>query len=344
MNQVFAIADSHVTNTVTPNTISLQNFLQHAGYVELPLYRASRQDSLMVMVSFEDQSKHLFIVDTGAAHSAIDEKIINHYGAQNSGKKLSTVGAGGSLVWTHFVLIPTMNIATQYVVHNQSAILMNAIPQEDDEPISGILGLDFLRQNQAILDIDNQKIYLKPIDKGINNAQNNTLHNGLIDAGYKLIHLEKTPNSHQTVLVQINHVSPVSFLLDTGAPISMVGAEYAKTLALQPEGATIDGSGSTGGEIKIIPTKIQNISIAGLAWNTPIFYITTGIQDIRVGTQIYGIIGMEWMREHNVILDIANDLLFVKPTTKEKIYQSTILIPLKLKNNFALKYSNPATK
>lgn len=87
----------------------------------------------------------------------------------------------------------------------------------------------------------------------------------------------------------------------------------------------IVGGGAGGGKITFLKTHIKHLITGFINW-APSSVGVMDVKNIKVKTSISGIIGLDWMQAHQVIIDMSNNLLFVKSKNKESAANSTIVV------------------
>jgi len=265
------------TQASASNLPSIQTRLIQLGYTAIPLHKAQRQNTFLVDASFGNgtgKNKPItLILDTGSATTYINQKIVNQYNFKQTEKYFISGGIDGHHYRTPQVIIPTVHLFN-FTSHNEYAYSQRHSPLST----SGILGLDFLRKHQAIIDIYHQKLYLKlNIDQS-----KDVLQKILLSFGYQLVPLERSPSGQQTLMIKINHANPARFMLDTGVPPELlIDVKYAKKLG-----------------------QIKNKDIA-----------TADLQYAQVGIPIVGVAGLDWMDKAHAIIDTENDRLYLKNQT-----------------------------
>lgn len=290
----------------------LKRLLLNHGYKEI-LLRLSKDNFLMLDISIGDeQSVQPFILDTGATQNSIDQKLEEKYKFKGKGKSFVTGGASGNSFRTYQVIIPKMHLGSFNTDNQLASIQHFSHIRVDQRPIAGMMGLDFLRQYHAILDISHQRLFLKlQSDKSIISQE--TLKNKFAKMGYASIQLKRSPSGHQTVLVKINNANPVRFMLDTGIAPFMIASYYEKNIAIKNKKNYTTGKGSSGGVMKMFDAAVEGVTIGSITGGPQKVIVTTGVEDAKIGTPIFGFVGLNWMLSHQAILDVTNDLLFVKP-------------------------------
>jgi hypothetical protein len=170
------------------------------------------------------------------------------------------------------------------------------------QTVVGLLGLDYLMRHQAIIDIVGRRLYVKPIDMFYDERLNFSL---------PTIPLIYTPSGHVTVKASINNAKVQHFLLDTGVPVLMIAADYAKTLNLKYSAPAIMGKGSGGADMLIFPTHINQLTIGKLNY-IPKQVLIANLQNAQVGMPIAGVIGLDWMQANHAIIDLQRDVIYIK--------------------------------
>jgi len=290
---------------------NLQRLFLNYGYQEIPLRLSKNKNFLIIDVSLgKNQALETFILDTGASLTSIDQKIEARYKFKKQGKEFITGGAGGNRFLTHKVIIPSMNLGN-FSANNQMASIQHySHIKIAEKPIAGMIGLDFLRQYQAILDVTHKRLFLKL--RNVKLVNKKILCNNLLKMRYEPIQLERSPSGHETLLVKINNSNPVRFMLDTGAsPSMMLDYKYARNIAVNIKGNPTISKGGSNGIMKIFTAKIHKFSIGSIISSDQSIVITTGLEFAQIGTPIFGVIGLDWMLSHQAVLDASNNLLFV---------------------------------
>lgn len=108
---------------------------------------------------------------------------------------------------------------------------------------------------------------------------------------------------------------PYSFILDTGAGISLVSSELAAALELQP-GEQITGRGAAG-EMTLVKSVLPSLSIGDETLSDVIVAITDlSFVGRAIGTQVDGDLGYTVLQHFSLTLDYAeNTLTLVRPST-----------------------------
>ena len=294
---------------------SIQEQLVSQGYIELPLYHASKQNTLIVKFSTINAKKYSFIIDTGATFTTLDTKVEKDLNLQEQKINLIMGGGDANRHRAPQVIIPTFK-SGRFKSKNEIAYVMDkSFIKIDNNPIAGFIGLDFLSNHAAVLDIANDRLYLKINSDKSTKSTTEKYEEALISAGYKKISLKYSPSKHRLLKVSVNDAKPINFMLDSGMPQTTMSIEYAKSLNLKLLGQSIAAKGSGGGKMEMFKTHITRLFIDPVAW-TPHEMEAMNFKYVQIGTPIFGVIGLDWMQANHAVIDLTSDILYVKSTCK----------------------------
>lgn len=297
-----------VTAELKPINSVLHNYLTERGFSAIPL----KQDSshyLYVEASFGNNVLYPLLLDTGCGHTSFGPETLRLFDFKKTGKSRVGIGGGGYGGLEPEVLIPSL-ILGQFVTNDETVFILNHPLTHlslHRKPALGLLGIDFLRKHSAIIDFSDMRLYLK------NFSNEQTPLNFLTQQfAYKTSHLERSPNGLPIIEAKINQSKPLEFLLDSGS-IILLSSQHIKALGLPLIGPIDQSRGTDGGEMKFFKTIIEKISV-GSVDSFPKHVIATNMQYIQkgVGRPLAGVIGIDWLREHQVILDANSDVVFLK--------------------------------
>lgn len=287
---------------------TLNASLLSQGYKAIPLRQAAGENILLADISFGSEQYHTFIVDTGAAFTSIDPSIVQEEGFELQNKHINASGADSHHHQSQEVIIPKLVLGNLVSRNNIAFTENSSFIRIDDGPIAGKIGLDFLRDHAAILDVANQRLYLK----SASTVQTNNSTFKELKTNYKQMQLERAPSGHQVIQVNINGTGPTRFMLDSGMPHSMVSLDYAKNIGLKINNRSIVyGQGSGGGKLKIYRTNINEFSVNSLSYDMH----NVGVMDfhfIQVGVPLSGCAGLDWLQESHAIMDLRNDVVLIR--------------------------------
>lgn len=292
--------------------------LLHQGYVAIPL-KEGTSGYLFVEISFGNNDHYPLMLDTGSCYNKLDPTIIIKFHFKKTGKAKKGSGGGGYSGLEYEVTVPEFQL-DNYAIHNETAYVANHSFSFENVKLNkkynaGFLGIDFLRKHSAIIDIKNQYLYIKTAQKNTELLKMSVNYQEiLMNSGYKLVRLDQSPRCHLIILnAAINNFKPGQFLLDSGS-ILLLSLDYVKRQSLPLTGPIAISKGVDGGNMKIFKTSIDNISVGPVSWN-PDFVIATNFKYITrgVGTPLVGVIGIDWMKAHRAIIDVANNKIYLQP-------------------------------
>lgn len=290
---------------------NLQNFLTQNGYNKIPLRHATHGKVLIMDASFGNNRKQGFLIDTGSQVVSMDQSIAQIYDfkVQNANGMIS--GNESKLTATQIVSIPQF-IANHFAIKNLNAYLQDySTIKIDQHPIIGFLGINFLTKYNAIIDVANKRLYLQAAQ--VSSQTTAAYQKMLTDAGYKVIKILPSPTGHRLISVGINDNIPVPFLFDTGVTQTTLSRNYAKQIGLPlDQYSSFSQANGGGGTMAVGSTLIQKLvvgPVVSLSYKAAVL----DFKYVQVGTPIYGALGIDWMQKNNAIIDVANNLIFVKP-------------------------------
>jgi predicted aspartyl protease len=318
-----AIAQTEPSLHVDPQS-NLHNALIKQGYSAVSLHQATKEDLLLVNsnLKFGTGASLPFLIDTGASTTAIDQQIVKIMGLKLENNSIVMGGSDSVRHRVYKVIIPLLRLDNNFTSHDVPAYAADESHKKfNNQAIVGVLGLDYFRRYQSILDIKNQYLYLKADSVKLSNEQTTAYRQTLIRLGYQPIPLIRTPSGHIVLRAQINDASPVLFLLDCGSPYSILSLDYVKKLDLKLDHKIVVDESSGGGEVQIFQTHIKNLVVGSTTW-LPKHIAGMDFSYVKVGVPLSGVIGLDWMRAHQAVIDLFDNVLFVKVSTSGARYYS----------------------
>jgi len=112
--------------------------------------------------------KGKFILDTGASNSCVDFKDAIHFKLAVTNSDTLASGAGATDMFTqksisNKIAIKNWNYFNFHLVLFDISHVNTALTQHKAKPIHGIIGADILQKGKAIIDYENNKLYLKKL-------------------------------------------------------------------------------------------------------------------------------------------------------------------------------------
>ena len=158
-----------------------------------------------------------------------------------------------------------------------------------------------------------KKVAYNPEDAG-------TVDHAMCLLGFAAVPLRELATGHHLVDVTMNGKS-ATFILDTGANVSVVNDAAARRLGLPGKG-TPAGAFGLGGGMKAQQVTLERLEIAGVAIRRNRIMTSDLAQLVQVlGTvsrgEISGIIGQDVMKEHRAVIDVARPILYLVPEDRD---------------------------
>lgn len=194
-------------------------------------------------------------------------------------------------------------------------ILFNRQPASFDL----VLGLDFLRQYEAVLDCGQRRLCLRrqPLAK----AERRDLEVGLRTAGFRDISLTLKVSAALTAPARVNG-EPVELLVDSGAVWSCLDQRQAARLGLkpQPSSARIIGAGGTGVR-PVAVVEVKRFELGTVSFR-PATFALLDLADWQLAAtnqplaEVQGILGGDWLAANAAVIDCGSGKLWVKPRSR----------------------------
>lgn len=277
----------------------------YPGYIIIPvnyIHYGSSPDSAIPVIegTFADQKSRLFIIDTGAALTTIDTQLADELGFKTEVSSDKIMG-GADKIRHHAdkILIPDLEL-NHFIAKNNFAYTQNkSFIKVNNQPVAGMIGLDFLKKYHAIWDVGKKQLYLRVKNVDSPQSFNSKLHS---------IELIPTTTGHLVINVQVNHHKSVPFLLDSGVHTTIMSLAYAKTLGLNLRPLTA-GKGSGGGEMNLWQGTLKHMTVSAIT-QTDKTVLITDLTNAKVGLILFGALGFEWMEEQKIIIDFDQNKIW----------------------------------
>lgn len=143
-----------------------------------------------------------------------------------------------------------------------------------------------------------------------------TVDHAMCLLGFAATPLQRLRSGHQLVKGRLNG-KPVTFVLDTGANLSVVSASSAKAFGLVPQFGVFGAAAGLGGTMKATRSSIESLQLGDLdIRQTHVIVADLSQVEAVLGRQtaspIHGIIGQDVMREHRAVIDVARPMLYMR--------------------------------
>jgi hypothetical protein len=153
------------------------------------------------------------------------------------------------------------------------------------------------------------------VTRRIDSAVPSPLSAPLCRLGFAPIPMTALPSGHHMVRVNVNGRMG-SFLVDTGAGLTIVHAPYVKAFGLS---ATADGrpARTLTGIVQVTPMDVARFAIGGTDTQLSRIYamdLSHLVKAIGATTRqpIQGLIGQDVMRDQKAIIDVEHSVLYLK--------------------------------
>lgn len=146
-----------------------------------------------------------------------------------------------------------------------------------------------------------------------------TVDHAMCLLGFTAVPLRELSTGHHLVDVTLNG-KKATFILDTGANVSVVHAAIARRLGL-PEKGIAAGAFGLGGGMKAQQVKLERLEIGGVPIRGSRIMVSDLTQLVKVlstlsRSEIAGLIGQDVMKEHRAVVDVARPILYLIPQDK----------------------------
>lgn len=143
-----------------------------------------------------------------------------------------------------------------------------------------------------------------------------TVDHAMCLLGFMATPLRRLPTGHQTVEATLNG-KPATFVLDTGANMSVVHAAYAERFGLAPQrgvrGAAAGlGGGGAASRASVEALRLGSVDIGQAHVVLADLSQVEGPLAKLAGRPIHGIIGQDVMGEHGAVIDVSRAMLYLR--------------------------------
>jgi hypothetical protein len=143
-----------------------------------------------------------------------------------------------------------------------------------------------------------------------------TVDHALCLLGFAAAPMRGLTTGHQMVDGELNG-KPASFVLDTGANVSVVDASHAEAFGLKPQRGVTGAAIGLGGGMNAGRSRIETLRIGSTAIRQDHIMIAdlsnlTSLLGSLSGGPIHGIIGQDVMTEHRAVVDVGKPMLYLQ--------------------------------
>lgn len=248
-----------------------------------------------------------FIFDTGASSSVIDTRVAKRIGLISNHSTMAT-GASGSQAYK-LATGQTLTIeGIDFSDVNLVFVDLEALSKRSGRPIEGIIGYDLLKRFTTLMDFNTQQIQLYNDINDIDDRKEYKAYPMTMDFSIPLVELQYTLADGTSL--------KGDFLFDSGAHLTLLfNSPYAKkhtmktkighTIAIESRGLTTSFDNISG--------TLPSLSMSGYTFTDVPVSLSQATSGVSAFTQIAGILGADLIDRFNIIIDYANNALYMRP-------------------------------
>lgn len=272
----------------------------------------------------------VFIVDTGAAETVLHKGFLPKYHITESTKSGSEAagGLGGKVdidfYTNHLITLDNNTFMLPSIAATDLSAIFSGLKQTTGVQIDGIIGQDILMSHQGIIDISNNKLFLKPkstqsdIDNTpLSSSCQENFSTLLLQQQYVMVPMTKLNSGLETINATINKTHGL-FVLDSGAGRSVIHNKRLTKYQFSPtDQIGTQASSGAGGFVSLQRYTLQAITLDGFTF--PISNIAAGDLTVVVdyleqesSVNIDGVIGQDILSTYQAIIDVSGGRLFLQ--------------------------------
>ncbi|HEX8371529.1 MAG TPA: aspartyl protease family protein [Chthoniobacterales bacterium] len=257
----------------------------------------------------------LFLVDTGAALSAIDRASVKKFQLEpppdrRIPRQRTLNGRKADVVWLRDFRIGEMKLG---------GLPMMVMPagkhfaDYKNGTLHGLLGADVLHLYQAVLDCGSGRIFFKT-DPNVKVDLAGTLR----AAGFRAVPLQQR-HGHYYVECKLRKF-PFSLLVDTGAFVTLLKRENIELFGVRSEETKLKqrSLNGTAAEVRLVPPEEHQLSIAGMPLRQPVGATHDPMLNRALGDGELGILGLDLLAANGAIIDFESLMLYLRPPRAER--------------------------
>jgi predicted aspartyl protease len=169
----------------------------------------------------------------------------------------------------------------------------------------GVVGRGFLKKNNAIIDLTNLRLYLRPPGKG----RRVDLAPALTALGMAKAPFFDAPHGNYVLNVEVNGV-PTRMVLDTGSQATMVDGRFARIARAKGWGRDVRSVDAAGVTSNADFTGPKTFKIEGIPIRTPIVVLDRFVGYELSGGKIAGLLGLDVIGMNWGIIDVAQQKFY----------------------------------
>ena len=292
-----------------------ESTLRQMGYVPLRLDKVSRDVRFSRKFGVNGMPMRL-LIDSGANSTDIDGTLADHAGVKRS-KSISVIsrGALGRPVRSGYGR-GTLRAGPVEASNFPFTLSPSDGRKTATSRYAGQLGLDGLNGLSGLVDVPRASLWVPGPNSAQARSGNNRPLGEVKNLGTKVLHLKRAGNLPHLLLTGMVNGRRTTWVVDTGAEVTVMGAESFKQFGLpsyKTDSNIIDASGD---KVGIRMAELQNVYFDGVLVKrfhiavAPMKAVREVFRDSS-GRPVDGIIGMDFLTKGNALLDTKSRLLYL---------------------------------
>lgn len=293
------------------------------GYQQIELSRGAQNHLLMPAII--GGRPVTFLLDTAIEINLLQADRASSLGLAQLGQEAVVGGRSLPVAQADDLRAGGANLGKEVFALYQASQLGGPIPGVAGSRADGVIGLDFLQRHQAVINCRTRHLFLRTDPaRRLDPAT-------AIQAGFVRVPIEESRRGFLTVPCSI-HRRPGRLILDTGAFLTGIDNDAARSLGLSGHPSRITARGLDGKVQPVHLVRIDDLKIGGFSLPSQEFVVLdvfgkrqplrtfTGINRIEYyeprrtarGDTIFGLLGNEILDQHRAIIDLGSMSLLLR--------------------------------
>ena len=286
-----------------------QSFSQ---FEALPLTR-SQQNHLLVRALINGKPA-LLIVDTGSPGTVIASNRSEHFGvsgapaAMNWPAQVTVNGALNKVAIARHIQLEALDLVDVPVIVADMSGVRRAARTVHDPEADGILGIDVLLATKAVLDCQEQVLFLNKTPDRPGRLP------GFNARGFSRVRIHVSEGLNSYVDSSINGVR-TQLMIDTGAFATVLHRSFVNQMKIPVHGTRYQSSAInfSGGRVYVARIRKLSIGLVKIDGNeVGVMNLENVLSDEQGSPPVVGLLGAEILRSHHGIVDFGTRTLYLK--------------------------------